>query len=85
MNGSIESVFSILMANILANGVQQDLGTVNLNKPAGMVLTADGNVLIVDSGNHRVQKFTLEANISANLVVSGWRGTVQSPRGVWSR
>ena len=31
-----------------------------MNKPAGMVITPDGAILLVDSGNHRIQKFTLD-------------------------
>ncbi|GIT69921.1 MAG: hypothetical protein Ct9H300mP27_10250 [Chloroflexota bacterium] len=55
-----------------------------MNKPAGMVLTADGNVLIVIVEITGSRNFTLEANISANLVFLEMGGTVQSPMGDWS-
>ena len=41
-------------------------GDGQFNRPAGIAVDADGNAIVVDSLNHRVQKFTKDGGFLSN-------------------
>jgi sugar lactone lactonase YvrE len=62
-----------------------DTGTGEMNNPRGVAIDANGNVLVVDQFNHRIQKFApgVEGWHQVNLNGFGWTDTYGVFSGTW--
>ncbi|CAF2253957.1 unnamed protein product [Rotaria magnacalcarata] len=60
--GVIIDQLGTVYGNVIAGGNGQGGESNQLNAPNGLSFDGDGNLYVVDWGNHRVQKFNIEFN-----------------------
>ncbi|GIT13592.1 MAG: hypothetical protein CM1200mP35_04120 [Chloroflexota bacterium] len=61
----------------------QGSGDGELDRPSGMIFDQDNNLLIVDSGNHRVQKFSKDGKFINKFGTEGsGPGELNMPWGI---